>query len=267
MTDVLAWVDSQEVKRPVAALRKASAAPAVRQLSGIMELDPRNRGTIYMSAGSLIAPCRYPEVAASAAGGFTVPEFLDGSANTLYIVASSRQQRALAPLVVGLISSIIHEVAERSNASGPLDPTLRVLLDEVANIAPLRDLPALLSQAAGHGIRMATMWQSLGQLQHRYGSAADEILANSTAKLFMGPISDDRTRHHVQEALGEELGHDPLSDGRSGAPRARPKATAAALQQLAQDRALLIEGRTPPAIVRLRPWWRAGELARRGTTR
>jgi hypothetical protein len=59
MADVLTWVDSQEVKRPTAALRSDGAAAAVRQLSGILELDPRNRGTIYMSPGSLLASCRY----------------------------------------------------------------------------------------------------------------------------------------------------------------------------------------------------------------
>jgi type IV secretion system protein VirD4 len=74
---------------------------------------------------------------------------------------------------------------------------MRVLLDEAADLAPLRDLPAHLSQAAGHGVRIATIWQSVGQLHHRYGDASDDILANSTAKLFMGPVTDDRTGRYV----------------------------------------------------------------------
>ena len=49
VVDVLSWIDGQQVKRPVAALRTAGADAAIRQLSGVLEVDPRNRGTIYMS--------------------------------------------------------------------------------------------------------------------------------------------------------------------------------------------------------------------------
>jgi hypothetical protein len=111
------------------------------------------------------------------------------------VVASSRQQRLLTPLVVGMISSILNLVAERANATKePLSPTLRVLLDEAANIAPIRDLGVHLSQAAGPGVRIATIWQSLAQIHERYARGADDILANSTAKLFLGPVTD-HTRH------------------------------------------------------------------------
>jgi len=135
-----------------------------------------------------------------------------------------------------------------------------VLLDEVANIAPLRDLPAHLSQAAASGVRIATVWQSLGQMQQRYRGGADSILANSTTKLFMGPVTDERTRRYVQGLLGQErvgtrsrtnrglgLGDGSVTRGETSADAA----SAAELQQLGRDYALLVEGARKPVSLRV----------------
>ena len=245
---LVTWLDTQEAKEPIRLLKGAGAHAAARQLRGVLALDPRNRGTTFMSAGSVLAAYRFPQVIATASSGLNPRRFFDGAANTLYLIASERDQRLLAPLIVALLSSLLHAAAERANTSGPLDPTLRVLVDEAANVAPLRELPRFLSQAAGHGVRLATVWQSLGQMHERYGRGSDTILANSTTKLFMGPITDDATRRYLVDLLGDE----PHDDDHR---RRRPKAGAAALQQLTGDRALLVAGATPPAIVSATPWW------------
>lgn len=216
-----------------------------------------------MSAGSLLAAYRFPEVTATARAELTADALLDGRANTLYLVASERHQRLLTPLVVSILSDVLHHVAERSNAGRPLDPTLRILVDEAANIAPLRDLPGHLSQAAGHGVRFATVWQSIAQMRGRYGEATDSILANSTAKLFMGPVSDEMTRRYLTSLLGDELVTTKARTYRAGSERTsvtlsatpRAKASPAALQQLGPDRALIVQGAHPPAVVGLRPFW------------
>lgn len=268
--DVVEWVDQQDAAAPARALEILGAEPALIQLQGITALDPRNRSSVYMSAASLLAAYRLPAVRATAQHGLTPDTFLNGEPNTLYIVATSQRQRLLAPLIVAILSSLLHAAAERANAAGPLSPTLRVLLDETANIAPLRDLPGHLSQAAGHGVRIATIWQSLAQAQHRYGRAVDEILANSTAKLYLGPVTDETTRRHITSLLGDE----PITTistnttaqqqrSKTVARTWRPKASAASLQQLDADRALLVEGRHPPAVVRTRPWWEDRALRRR----
>jgi type IV secretory pathway TraG/TraD family ATPase VirD4 len=266
---VLDWIDSHNTATPGDVLKSRSPA-AYRQLAGIAALDPRNRGTIYMSAGSLLAAYRMPAVQAAAKHGFTPAEFLNGKPNTLYLIASSRDQRLLAPHLVAIVSGILHEAAERANSGRPLTPTLRVLLDETANIAPLRDLPAHLSQAAGHGVRIATIWQSLAQAEHRYDRAADEILANSTAKIYLGPVTDSVTREHITDLLGEEpidtasLTVDASSRSQTASRTWRAKATASALQQLEHDRALLVEGRNRPALIETKAWWEQPRLRRRG---
>lgn len=270
---VLEWIDVQETKTPIDVLRVKEATDPIRQIKGIDKLDDRNRGSAFMSAGSLLAAYRLPSVQATAVDGLTPESFLDGTANTLYIISPSRRQRLLAPLVVAILSGLMHAAAEHATRSHPLRPTLRVLLDETANIAPIRDLPGHLSQAAGHGIRIATIWQSLAQAQQRYGAGADEILANSTAKLYLGPVTDSTTRRHITELLGEE----PIDTASISADRQRrsqttsrtwrPKASAGALQQLAQDQALLVEGRSTPAVIQTTPWWEERWLRRRGRAR
>src|SRR5690606_10686282 len=88
---------------------------------------------------------------------------------------------------------------------GRLDPPLLLALDEVANIAPLESLPALVSEGGGRGI--VTMWatQSLAQLRVRYGAEQQAaILAATTAKLIFGGISNGRDLSDISAWAGEE---------------------------------------------------------------
>lgn len=241
MIDVLHWIDEQKLTDVGEALVVADAVDAARQLASIKRLDTRNRGTTFMSASSVLAAYRYPEVESSLHSNFTPKRLLASAGDTLYLVSSERHQRLLAPLLVALVSSILHEAAE----SGVLlerDVRLRILLDEAANIVPLPELPRMLSQAAGHGIRFATIWQSLAQITNSHGRAADTILANSTAKLVMGPVTDEATRSFV-------LGH--VGADRPRRDEGDPLLTASGLQQLTRGRALLFSGAALPAVVEL----------------
>ena len=235
ISTVLAWVDQQD---PVAAARGLLAKQAVaaeRQLQAVRGLDDRNRGTTFMSAGSVLAAYRYPEVLSHAfTPDLTAENLLDGEPNTLYVVAAERHQRLLEPVLGALLSSIIHAAIEREADT----PRLRILLDEAANIAPLRDLPRLMSQAAGHGIRIATVWQSLAQLQERYDHGAHTILANSAAKLVMGSTTDQATRRYAESLLDQD-----------------DDTVAAALQHLEHGRALYVNSTGLPAVVNTAPYW------------
>jgi type IV secretion system protein VirD4 len=257
MDTVLRWIDQQDEDGPAALLSDAGDPAAAHQLEAVLGLDPRNRSTTFMSAGHLIEAYRYPEVLRTARPGLSAEEFLNGEANTLYLCASARHQRLHAPLIVAIIAAILERAKERARAGDTCSPPLRLLLDETANIAPLADLPQQLSEAGGQGIRFATVWQSLGQMIDRYRDAADAVLASSTAKLFMGPVTDEATRRYVSGALGEEL-KKHHHEHRSW----RPKAGPTELQQLERDRALLINGTLAPAVIRVAPYWELRDLKR-----
>lgn len=233
---VLHWVDQRDPADAAKVLLAENAVAAERQLQAIRSLDDRNRGTTLMSAGSILAAYRYPEVLARAGSAdVNADAFFDGRPNTLYVVASERHQRLLEPILAALLSSLFHAAIERDNDR----PRLRVLLDEAANIAPLRDLPRLMSQAAGHGIRIATVWQSLAQMQERYRLGMHTILANSSAKIVMGSTSDEITRRYVEGLVT----HDEDQDVGAG------------LQHLDLGRALYVGSTGLPAVVTVEPFW------------
>jgi hypothetical protein len=87
-------------------------------------------------------------------------------------------------------------------------------------------------------------------MRERYGRGSDTIIANSTAKLYLGPITDDATREHVVALLGTSHGEG----------RRTPRADAAGLQQLDGDRALLVTGSRLPGVTVLRPYWETRRL-------
>lgn len=250
MTDVLRWVDTQNLTQASQYLLAARSHAAKDQLTGIEGLDDRNKGTTYMSASAVLAAYRYPEVRAASGDDITVEEFLTHPAHTLYVVAAERHQRLLAPLVVSLISSMVNGVAE-AESNGWGGGRLRVLLDEAANVAPLSDLPRMLSQGAGHAIRFATIWQSIAQLEERHGVAAHTVLANSTAKLLMGPVGDDRTRRMAEQMLAR--GESPRSGPGIGSDNSA--AMARSLTLLRQGRAVAQISDRLPAVVDLEPYW------------
>jgi type IV secretory pathway TraG/TraD family ATPase VirD4 len=98
----------------------------------------------------------------------------------------------------------------------------------------MQELPQILSVSHEIGIRFISVWHSLAQLRQRYGpEAAAEILALSQAKIFLGSITDDATRHELLRLLGKR------GDEYDGP-------TAQALQRLHAGQGLLIHSEQPP---------------------
>ena len=121
--------------------------------------------------------------------------------------------------------------------------------------------------AAGQGIQVVTIFQDLAQARSRYGEAADTILANHRAKLFLSGISDARTLEYLGRALGdEEVGYESQTHGDRGSTsrtrgtRTRRLAPADALRGIAPGEAILVYGHLPPARLALRPWYRERSL-------
>ena len=86
-------------------------------------------------------------------------------------------------------------------------------MDEAANIAPGRSVASSLSQCGDHGIVIATIWQSIAQIDQRYGRPArDAICAASTAQLFIPPLADPTTTGYLAGLVGEE----PVASAQQG---------------------------------------------------
>ena len=174
MADVVRWIDLQESGRGGGAPRRGRRARGGRGPVCRLGRDERIKSSIYTTLETVLAP-----VAGSAGGrlgrvarhrpgrpGRPVPTRCTCAGrptSSSGCRASSRRWSA----------SVVNAAVERVQRTGrPLDPPLLLVLDEVANIAPLRDLDTLASTAAGLGIQLVTVCQDLAQLSTRYGAGA-----------------------------------------------------------------------------------------------
>ena len=89
--------------------------------------------------------------------------------DTIYVTAPSELQALCAPLVVGMLEQVRRAVYARAADDGQQGPRMLWALDEVANIAPIHDLPALVSQAGGQGLQVMVGLQDLSQARSRWG--------------------------------------------------------------------------------------------------
>jgi type IV secretion system protein VirD4 len=265
ITDVVRWVNLQEEKEVRDALRHAGVPAALESATASFQREGRQRSSVYTTAETLLSAYEDPLVAASASRSDIQPgQLLDGGRNTLYVVAPSHEQQRLRPLFETLLHTVISQAFERSSVSGkPLDPALLVVLDEAANIAPLRDLDTLASTAAGHGIQLVSVFQDLSQISNRYGERAQTVVNNHRAKIVLSGISDTYTLEYASRLLGdEEVLHSSITRGNQGAHSTtesttmRSLAPAHALRGIRPGEGVLVYGHLPPARLRLRPWFR-----------
>ncbi|MGH6886613.1 MAG: type IV secretory system conjugative DNA transfer family protein, partial [Geminicoccales bacterium] len=159
MAQVVQWVDGQEDEPVRFALEANGEEEAVTAFEAISLWDERSRGSVYATAQTVLVAYTDPGVLASAmTAELRAERLLDGGCHTAYLCAPSHEQRRLQPLFATLVQEIVAHAYERTTETGkPLDPPLLLVLDECANIAPLRDLATLASTGAGQGIQLVSV--------------------------------------------------------------------------------------------------------------
>lgn len=178
---------------------------AGHSLAGLWSYDERTRSSIYATARTIIEAWTDPVVLGSSASCDITPEWLLGGDNTLYIVAPARDQARLRPLFACMVADLVNEAFDiATRAGGELPRKLLVLLDEAANICPVKELPAWCSTCPSHGITLMTVWQDRSQQRQRYGrDGAETVWNNSGAKVILSGLAD-RATAEVVTLLGEE---------------------------------------------------------------
>src|SRR5581483_7075305 len=159
MADVVRWIDSQDADELWDALAAAGEHAAETAFHASTLRDDRTRSGIYTTAETVLAAYADPGVLASAATSELRGErLLDGGSHTAYLCAPAHEQRRLQPLFATLVQEIVARAYERATESGPLEPPLLLVLDECANIAPLRELATLAATGAGQGIQLVSVF-------------------------------------------------------------------------------------------------------------
>ncbi len=199
MQDVLRWSLDERLDEPINIL---AAHPDAEKgiasvLDGIYRSPDETRNGIFSTAQTALTPL----LSRSARNTFApepgksvdIEKFLQEH-GTIYIQVSEKQAGAMAPL----ISAFVDEVTETAKAiadrspRGRLDPTLALFLDEVANVVPLPQLPALMSYAGGSGIFIVAVLQNMAQARSRWGMDGAEMLwGAATVKIALGGLTGE----------------------------------------------------------------------------
>jgi type IV secretion system protein VirD4 len=272
MADVVAWTNLQEVEAAERALGEAGEVEAGVALFASAGRDERIKSSVYTTLETVLAPFEDPVVAASAGRSEIDPgRLLDG--HTLYLCGPAHEQARVQGVFATLVSSVVHAAVQRGHRDGrPLDPPLLLVLDEAANIAPLRDLDTLASTAAGMGIQLVTVCQDLAQLAARYTPERARTIANNhRAKVMLSGVADVGTLDTVsglagEAAVREETVTADLRDGRrttTSSVAYRRLAPADELRRIRPGEGVLVYGHLPPARLTLRPWYCDPDLRRR----
>jgi type IV secretion system protein VirD4 len=206
MRGVLRWVDRHDgaPALDVLSAHLGDDAIATDLLAGILSTDAREQSGIWSTASGVLAAYRAPGALASTETPLLDADTFCAGAHTLYVCAPAARQRILAPLVVAMVSEV-RDAAYRRAASSAAPGGAPVLfaLDEVANIAPLPDLPSLVTEGPGQGLLTLACLQDLSQARARWGTEADAFVSIFGTTVVLGGIADVRTLEALSALSGD----------------------------------------------------------------
>jgi type IV secretory pathway TraG/TraD family ATPase VirD4 len=204
MRDLLRWIDRHDGSTALEILDSHSGRDdaATDLLAGIVATDSREQSGIWSTASGVLAAYR----TASAMASTSIPPLdfnaFNSGSNTLYLCSTGRRQNQFAPLVVATIGDVRDATYARARDGHECPPTL-LALDEVANIAPVPDLPAMVSEGAGQGLLVLACLQDLSQARARWGQAADGFLSLFGATVVLPGIADTSTLRDLSALAGD----------------------------------------------------------------
>jgi type IV secretion system protein VirD4 len=203
METVLDWVMRHELDEPGILLEDQRASRlAFGSLLGLLNTEDRERSSVFSAAADALQAYTSEGALITASDpNFDPAAFITGR-DTVYICAPAEEQAAVAPVVCGLLAEV-RRATYRAHAAGQLSAGVLFALDEVANIAPLQELPQIASEGGGQGLTLLAALQDLSQARARWGKAADGFLTLFGAKLLLPGIADTTTLEAVSTMLGE----------------------------------------------------------------
>jgi type IV secretion system protein VirD4 len=268
---VSSWVDRRETKEVTELLGYLADVDALDAWAATCAREERQRDSVYATAESILKPFASPSARAATdvvGADHVASRVIDvrrlvSEGETLYLVAPAHAQARLRPLFEALVQAVLRAARDAYASTGqPLDPALLLMLDEAANIAPLRELATYASTGAGQGIQICSVWQDLAQIQSIYGRNAATVVNNHTARVFLPGSADLSTLDQTSRMIGEfERERTSVSVGGDGhrSVNTSSSTTRAApveyLRQLPAGSAVVLYGRDPALRLHTTAWF------------
>jgi type IV secretion system protein VirD4 len=289
LRDVRQWLATRS-EEPVDLLRQAGMNDVATGLQGTIEAPPDQRGGLYETALTAIGCLESEAVARYVTPPHTWAEpprinrieeldpwrFVVGydhdergrpvPRDTLYLLTREGAGTG-APVVAALVDHLLRVTSAAATArGGRVDPPVRAVLDEAANICPIRNLPDLYSYFGSMSIQVTSFLQSYQQGVAIWGrSGMDKLWSAATIKLIGAGVHDPEFCEHVSRLVGD---HDvpTWSDqrGRGGSSstlstRRDRILSAADIAALPKTKAVLISSGRKPGLIDLMPWYSEGD--------
>jgi type IV secretion system protein VirD4 len=241
---------------------RRDAQAAYDAAAGFRSQPDRTRGSIEGTVQTLLRAYRSRRVQQSARSSEITPSALLDGSSTLYLVGDAKASRLLRPIFLALLGELIDHAYQQANLDGGrLATPLLLCLDELGNVAPIPNLSEIASTAPSHNIQLVSIFHDLAQARSRYQRHAETVINSHRARMLLPGIADLDTLRYFSGLVGDQLARDetrttgPGGQTRSENRTRRPLAPPQQLRQLPDGYALLIYGRLPPTMVRLRMWF------------
>jgi hypothetical protein len=248
MRTVLGWVDRHRAIPAQQILSGANAPIARDVLDGITTTDERELSGIWSTASGALGGFRSEEALAATTEPNFDPLAFASSNDTVYIAAPAHHQALVTPLVVGFLDDVRRATYQRTaDGSGPVGAPVLLALDELANIAPLPDLPSMISEGGGQGLVTLACFQDLSQARHRWPTLADGFPSLFGTTVVLPGIGDIRTLEALSVLSGEqELVTRSVSRGRTLSDRPFDDLLSGGRPQVGEQLSTLWRRRLPP---------------------
>ncbi|MGW1165334.1 type VI secretion protein [Streptomyces sp. NPDC002550] len=173
------WSQGNQVQDAVRTLRThPKAAPgAAGELEAALTAHPERRDIAQELTSRALSALFTVNIREACTPSRTDALALDSfvhEGGTLYVVGESiedpRSNPGAMPLLTALVSSVVERgrrMAERSS-SGRLDPPLTLVLDDIAAVAPIPQLPELLATGTDQGLPALALLRSREQARSRW---------------------------------------------------------------------------------------------------
>lgn len=261
---VRTWSASRNVK-PVRDVLRRDLPGWYADLSQALDSKSDSADDVISACTRLLEPLASPRMMRS----LNVPpeystdltELLTSGRNTVYLVSEGGSASASA--FTTLLSAELYHAARTAglaNDDDALDPPLRMVLDEMNNIAAIPDMPSLITDSGARGIQICAVVHSDLQNQERWGRIGGERLSTEApVRMYLPGLGDEGTLASLSRLLGTRDDH----YSQNAPPRTVPVMSGDEIRRMREDQALVVMRGASPIKLHLPSVWDVPEQAQR----
>ncbi|OXM18061.1 hypothetical protein CBI33_28075 [Rhodococcus erythropolis] len=266
LMDLRIWASSRNVKL-VRDVLKRDLPDWHAELGQALDSKSDSSDDVVSACARLLEPLASPKLM----GAINVPRsesadlhaLMTEGKNTVYLVSEGHSASAAAFTTV--LSAELYHVAKTHGLTRPddkIDPPLRMVLDEMNNVAAIPNMPDLITDSGGRGIQIWALVHSALQNEKRWGRIGGQRLStDSPARMYLPGLGDESELAALSRLMGsrdEYTSHDPRS-----APRSVPVMALNEIREMPEDQALMMFRNAKPMKVRLPSVWDVPDLSKR----